>query len=450
MRQLLRNCVLVKGWGDDVISDAAILWDGDTIIASGSVEDVLPLAENADVHQAKGKLLLPGLVNAHHHFYSQMAKGLNPGMPIDGFPQTLDRLWWRLDRAHDAESVRLSARLAALESIKAGTTTVFDHHASPSIIDGSLDIIAEELDSAGLSAMLCYEVSDRNGHAEAKAGLAENLRFATKIRSNKRIKSIVGFHAGFTLSDKTLIGALGHPDDEAIHIHVAEDMVDVESSFRIHGVGPLERLKNIGLLSRNSLVIHGIHLPDEELEMIAESGAMLVHNPESNANNSVGRLDLRRAAALGCRIGLGTDGIGSDVLLSLKSAFLLARLMDGTPQAGWEVVPRLLQQNCKYSAELFKEPKRGTLQKGAPADFCLLDYKPTTEINKDNLFAHLVFGAAGKGVCDTVAAGKYLLKDHVAQTIDVEKLRDEAKLVSAALWKRFAKIPAGTPNIGDQ
>ncbi|MBU0954285.1 MAG: amidohydrolase family protein, partial [Spirochaetes bacterium] len=131
---------------------------------------------------APGGYVSPGLVCSHNHFYSMLARGLNVAIkPSKDFAQQLDHMWWRLDRALDEEIVRASGLSAAAEALFSGVTSVVDHHASPSFIEGSLDVLKEGFDTTGLRGLLCYETTDRNGKAGARAGVAENRRFAKAV-----------------------------------------------------------------------------------------------------------------------------------------------------------------------------------------------------------------------------------------------------------------------------
>jgi cytosine/adenosine deaminase-related metal-dependent hydrolase len=138
--QILTNGVVIPGGPrSDVIPGGAVAWAGGRIIECGAVAEVTSRYPEARILDARGGLILPGLINIHHHFYSALARGLNPGISMGSFPEVLDRLWWRLDRALDADAIRISALLSAADSIRWGCTTVFDHHASPNHIEGSLD-----------------------------------------------------------------------------------------------------------------------------------------------------------------------------------------------------------------------------------------------------------------------------------------------------------------------
>jgi len=429
-----------------VFTDGALAWQGDRILDLGDTSEMIGRYPDAVVLDGRGGLVLPGLVNLHHHFYSSLARGLNPGRQMDNFGEILDGLWWRLDRALDADTIRVSAELALADSIRWGVTTVFDHHASPTVIGGSLEIIAKAVEDAGLSAVLCYEITDRNGHDGAIEGLEENLAFFANRRDDARIRGMLGFHASFTVDDATLRGAAEErPAGMGCHIHVAEDPLDLRVSKVIYDNGPVQRLERCGLIDDRTLAVHCIHLGTDDRRRLAEGGAVIIHNPESNANNGVGRLDLEGAADDGCRVGLGTDGMSSSVLGSLRAAFLGVRGGRRDPTAGFTVVPELLAVNAEVAGQFLDEPQLGRLEVGAPADFFVLDQAPPTPVTAENLFAQMVYGAAGSPVRHTVARGRVVMEDHRIATLDPTRMAEQARTATPGLWERFHALGVSRP-----
>lgn len=435
---LVRGTIVTAFSDPSVLNGGAVAWQGDRIVDLGDESEILGKYPDARILDGRGGLVLPGLVNLHHHFYSSLARGLNPGLRMENFGEILDGLWWRLDRALDRDTIRLSAELAAADSIRSGVTTVFDHHASPSVIRGSLETIAEVVERAGLSAVLCYEITDRNGHDGALDGLSENLAFFKSRPDDARVRGMLGFHASFTVDDATFQAAA---DQRAAgmgcHIHVAEDALDLRMSKVVHDAGPLQRLDRWGLIDDRTLAVHCIHLGSDDRRLLAKRDAVIVHNPESNANNGVGRLDLEGAAADGCRIGLGTDGMSSAVLGSLRAAFLGVRGGRRDPTAGFTVLPDMLALNAEMAGRFLNEPRLGRLEIGAPADLCVIDQTPPTPVSPENVFAHLVYGVAGSPVRHTVARGRIVMEDHRHTTLDPAAIADEARAATPALWKRF-------------
>lgn len=254
-----------------------------------------------------------GLVCGHHHLYSALARGMPaPPRTPSTFPEILELVWWRLDRALDLDLVRWSARLGALEALESGTTAIIDHHSSPNAIEGSLDVIADACAEVGVRVRCCYEVTDRNRLDGAKAGLAENERF---LRGGGL--GYVGAHAAFTLSDDTLEAVVGLAADlgVGVHVHVAEDAVDAAAGQRWEPHA-----------DDRWLLAHGVHL-DRTLP------GTVAHNPRSNLNNAVGYGTPARFP----RVVLGTDGIGADMVAEAQLAYVLHRDHDVTasPEVAW-------------------------------------------------------------------------------------------------------------------
>ncbi len=254
------------------------------------------------------------VVNAHTHVYSGLARlGMpEPERTPATFIQILERVWWRLDRALDERSLRAAARLYVAEGLLHGTTVLVDHHESPSFIDGSLDVIADACQALGMRAVLCYGATERNaGRDEARRGLAECRRF---IRENQRplVRGVVGLHASFTVSDETIreAGDLCRELETVLHVHVAEDRVDVEDAGRRGYAGPLERLEALDALPSGSILAHGVHLDAAQVRRASDRGCWIVQNPRSNRHNRVGYPAALRAST---RVALGTDGFVSDM-----------------------------------------------------------------------------------------------------------------------------------------
>jgi cytosine/adenosine deaminase-related metal-dependent hydrolase len=233
-----------------------------------------------------------------------MARGMGiPGEPAANFVEILERLWWKVDRALSEEDILLSAQLPLIDCIRNGTTTVIDHHASPSMRDGSLDIIEQAVKQAGLRASLCYEVSDRN---IPRGGVEENRRFIKKVgKGDGQIAAMMGMHASFTLSDETIEECVAIANEAGVgcHIHVAEDAADRADALAKYGVPTVKRLQKLGVTGEKSIFVHCVHVDEAEMDILAETGTSVVHNPESNMNNAVGVTPLLTLLKKGVLVG---------------------------------------------------------------------------------------------------------------------------------------------------
>jgi len=430
--------VVTLGQKSEVIWDGAVVVDGDKISAVGAAADMRQRYADADAVDCTGKLVLPGFICAHHHFYSTMARGMAiPGEPASNFVEILERLWWKLDRALSDEDITLSAQIPLIECIRNGTTTVIDHHASPGMREGSLDLIESAVRQAGIRASLCYEVSDRNVEA---GGFEENARFIKKVgRGDGQIAAMMGLHASFTLSDETLERCVGIARDAGVgcHIHVAEDAADREDSLQKHGLPTVMRLEKSGVAGPASLFIHCVHVDNAEMDRIAATGTAVVHNPESNMNNAVGVTPLLKLLQKGVLVGLGTDGMSSDMLAQMRCAYLLHRLANHDPRVAFVEAPGLLLQGNAEIARRQFGLEFGSLAQGAPADLAILDYEPPTPLSEANFLGHLIFGLVDAVVDTTVCRGEILMRDKKILVLDEERIAARSREVAPSMWRRL-------------
>lgn len=356
----------------------------------------------------------PGHVCAHTHLYS----GLAPlGMPApepapENFVQILERVWWRLDRALDEDSLRASARLYVAEALLAGTTTLVDHHESPNFIEGSLDVLADAADELGARLLVCYGATERNGgREEARRGLNECRRFCeTNRRPN--VRGMVALHASFTVGDETMreAGELACELGTVMHVHVAEDAADVEDARRRGYDGPLERLLTLDALPRGSIVAHGVHLHAEQVSRCADLGLWLVQNPRSNAGNGVGYPRHLGASGL---VALGTDGYPADMEVELEA---------------------LREQAAAHDAPVTTEAARAQLDRGrrlAAERFGL---------SLDALDAQDRVTRDGRRTLHVQVAGEDVVRDGELVRADLDAIRAEARTEAEHLWQRMRAL----------
>jgi len=427
---------------DWIIHDAGVLCEGGRVVETGPYARLTGEHPHAEKLHARGRLVLPGLINAHHHLYSTFARGMPipPGTDLHDFPHILEGIWWRLDRALDLEAVEAGAWPPVLDCLRAGTTTIVDHHASPNAILGSLTAIERVCLAAGLRASLCYEITDRNGADGARLGIQENATFAAAHAASPRIRPMLGLHASFTVHDATLEqAARAVPAHLPVHVHAAEDIADVTRTRDLYRSTILDRLDRAGLLRPGSLLVHGIYLTDDDLRRVAASGAWIVHNPESNANNAVGRFDPLHAMDLGVQVALGTDGMASNMLRAAKSAYLMLRHGRRDPTVGFDLPRRLLfDANVRLARDLFRDPLIGSLVPGAPADLCVVDYDPPTPLDASTFDGHFTFGITEAPVMATVSDGVVRMDRGELRGIDEEALRRRVLAAAKSVWGRLA------------
>jgi putative selenium metabolism protein SsnA len=387
------------------------------------------------VRDLEGRLVLPGLVNAHTHLYSALARGMpGPAAPPQSFVEILQQVWWKLDRALDEETVYLSALAGAVEAALSGTTLIVDHHASPSFIQGSLGVVGRALDEVGLRGVLCYEVTDRNGNAGRDKGIEETAGFAAAAHG-EMLRGMIGAHASFTLSELTLqrLSEAVLKTGASLHVHIAEDRADVEHCRTSHGCSLPERFLRHGLVRARSLFAHGIHLSAAEIHALHENGGWIAHNPRSNMNNSVGTAPTRAFK----RAALGTDGLDQDMLAEARAAFL--KMRDAGRSDAFDAALEMLAGGHRLAAAIFGLPF-GKLDAGAPADMIVLDYHPPTPITSDNLGGHLLFGIDRSHVESVMVAGRFVVRDRRVTSVDAPAAMARAQQAASGLWRRMAAL----------
>jgi putative selenium metabolism protein SsnA len=433
--------VVTLGQNNQVIWNGSVVTEGEDILAVGNAAEMQRRFPQAEAVDCTGKIVLPGFICAHHHFYSTMARGMAiPGEPASNFVEILERLWWKVDRALDEEDITLSAQVPLIECIRNGTTTVIDHHASPGMREGSLDLIESAVRQAGIRASLCYEVSDRNVMG---GGVEENERFIRKIgKGDGQIAAMMGLHASFTLSNETLERCVGIANDAGVgcHVHVAEDLADREDSLQKYGMPTVHRLDKMGASGAKSLFIHCVHIDESEMDLIAATQTGVVHNPESNMNNAVGVTPLFKLLERNILVGLGSDGMSSDMLSQMRCAYLLHRLANSDPRVAFLEAPKLLLENNANIAERQFGIRLGELAFGRPADLAIMDYQPPTILNEANFLGHLIFGLVDATVDTTVCKGKILMRDKKILSMDEERTAARSRELAPQMWQRLAAL----------
>jgi len=438
---LIKNgTVVTLGENNRVLTDHSVLCEGDRI------KKIAPQSEfksNYDrVIDAKGKVVLPGFINSHMHFYSTMVRGLGKAKPSANFQEVLENLWWRLDKKLTLDDSYYSALLPLVDAIKRGTTTLIDHHASPFAARGSLDRIAEAVKKVGLRASLCYELSDRDGEKIAQDGIDENVSFIKRCNkeNDSQLKAMFGLHASFTITDKTLQKAVeaGKILGAGFHVHVAEAKSDQDYNQKHFGMRVVERLNKFGVLGPKSIAAHCVHVNEKEMDLLKASDTTVVHNPQSNMNNAVGVADIIRMSAKGIRVGLGTDAMTVNMLEEVRVALWVHHLAQDNPSVGFmESLSTLLFNNSKIASSQWGLDI-GVLKAGAAADIILMDYYPPTPFTSETFLGHLGFGLSQSFVDTTIASGRVLMENKkLCIDLDEEEVAAKSLELSRKLWERF-------------
>lgn len=425
MKLIGNGKVITRDKDQLLIEGGAVLIEGNIIVKVGKNDALRAENPSAEFIDAKGGLIMPGLINTHNHIYSAMARGLSiNGYNPNGFLDILDGLWWNIDRHLTLEQTKQSAIATYIDCIKNGVTTVFDHHASFGSIQGSLFTIGDAAKELGVRTCLCYEVSDRDGEDKMRAAVKENADFIkyTAGLKDDMAKAMMGLHAAFTISDDSFaVIRENTPDNVGYHIHVAEGIEDLHHSLKKHGKRIVNRLMDQGILGSKTIAAHCIYVNPQEMELLKETDTMVVHNPESNMGNACGCPPTMEIFHRGILTGLGTDGYTNDMFESYKVANILHKHSLCDANAAWGEVPEMLfEGNAKIANRYFDTPL-GILKTGAAADIVIADYNPLTPLTADNINSHMLFGLNGCKIVTTMINGKVLMKDRELLYIDEAK-----------------------------
>lgn len=446
MKLLISNVTILTHDADNqLLTGCGVAIEGNLIVAVGpeaELEGRYPDYERLD---GSGRVLMPGLMNAHNHFYGAYARGLALTTRPVNFAQILEQLWWRLDKALDLEGVYYSALVLAINAAKQGVTTIIDHHASPNAIEGSLETIERAMTQVGLRGVLCYELSDRDGKQARDLALAENERYLNRCRAAQAqeptfpFDGLVGLHASFTLNDDSLEMAadLSQRSGRGCHIHLLEDGVDEQETKRKYGTTVVERLVRLGILNEKSLVGHAIHLDDSGRDSLIASQTMVAHNPQSNMNNAVGRADVFQLLRRGLLVGLGSDGMTQNMRAEARTGYLLHKHHLADPNVGWAEWQRMTLHNNPAIYRRITGRNIGQIAPGYLADLILLDYYPLTPLTAGNSWGHFLYGLADAPVNTTISNGQIVMHDKQIAHLDELAIATASRRCAEKTWQRF-------------
>ncbi len=453
---LITNARVIT-WGrpNQILDDHALH------ITDGKIAELGPTAELAQSHpdddqiDAGGQFVMPGNINTHGHFYGAFARGIAiPGEQPFNLPTILQKLWWPFDRALNEQDTRYSALVGLIDAIKHGTTMLFDHQSSPNFIDGALDVIAEEVDRAGVRSVLCFEVTDRDGDERARAGINENVRFYRRCAESEvaggRVAANIGAHACMSITEATFARLReATPAEAGFHIHVAEHEYDQYQSLAMAGTRSIDRLYHHGLLNDQTIVAHAVHLDAGEIRLLAETGASVSHQPRSNMNTGTGIAELESCTRAGVATCVGSDGLSNSMWKEWEIACLAPKVKhrDARRMPPDRVIESAVYGGAALASRYYPAPV-GVIEPGACADLILVDYHPTTPLSTENLAAHVIFGFHDSMVTTTIVDGKVLMRDRKLLTLDEEEITAKSRELAASFWGRYQELVPSGPMLG--
>ncbi|MCF7794512.1 MAG: amidohydrolase family protein [Candidatus Cloacimonetes bacterium] len=404
----------------------------DIYILEGNIYFSKPFEKADRIIDATNKIVFPGFVNAHHHIYSTLSKGVPCEVPFKDFEGNLKQLWWTLDHSLQKEDMILSTAIAAKDSIKQGVTTIFDHHIS-GYTENSLTDMSEVFDAYGISGTLAFELSDRNGEEFFQKSLDENVRFA-KAQKGKSVQGMIGLHASFTLSDESLQKIANASQDFPVHVHVAEGEIDGIQCLEKYGKGLIERFDSFGLLRDNSLLIHCSNLTEKDIEILKNRNVFIAQALDSNLNNALNVGNISQFISEGIKTTVGTDGMHSSAMKAYKNSLIFTKFLNKTPDIGYPEMQALFLNSFKLK-KAFGLPL-GVLEDES-ADLAIFDYEPATPFNTDQFLGHFIFGIT-ESRCQYVIKNDEILLDDYHITKDLyQDLFERSWEISGKMFKRF-------------
>ena len=398
-----------------------------------------------EVIDARGKIVMPGLICAHTHMYGALLRGapLKIDPPTD-LLQVLQRVWWPLEEVMTKRDANASALISCLESIKTGTTFLADTYSGPESITGVLDQTASAIQESGLRGLVSFEATERRTHAQGAKGMRENLRFIkkTKKKGRGRVQGMISISASFTVSDELLSYGrrIASQNKVPLTIHAAEGAVDPYHNLENYGKRTVERLNDVGFLAQDTVLSHCVHVNDEELAIIKKSGAKVAHNPMSNMLTGVGVAPVPKMRALDIPVGLGNDGYVLDGFANIRAAFLLHKLALGDPRAMSAM--EALEMATVRGAELYGlENKLGSIEEGKLGDVIIVNpSRIPTLLRPESAVDHIVNTVNGDDVETVVVGGRMVMQDRKVLTLDEKEVVWASRKSAKKIWQKMGAI----------
>jgi putative selenium metabolism protein SsnA len=442
---LIKNGLIVT-----MDKDRRIIADGSIAVEDGRIVSVKrgkakTRSKPEEVIDARGKIVMPGLVCSHTHLYGMLLRGapLKIEPPTD-FSQILQRVWWPMDEAMTKEDAYASALISCLEFIKTGTTMFADTFSGPNAVTGVLDRIAAAVGQSGMRGIIAFEATERHTHAEGAKGTKENERFIRKVKKERmhRVRGMFSIHASFTVSDELIhyVRELASRYKVPITIHTSEGLVDVYHSLERFGKRTIERLNDEGLLAQDVVLAHCVQVNDDELAILKKTGAKVAHNPMSNMLNAAGVAPVVKMLLMGIPVGLGNDGYIFDGFENLRAAFLLHKVALRDPRVISPI--QALEMATIRGAELYGLGNElGSIESGKLADIIIIDPAiAPTPVRSESVVGHIVNTIDGDDVETVVVGGKIVMRERKMQTLDEADAVKAARKSAEKLWQKLGAI----------
>lgn len=411
-----------------VLSDHALLIQGDRIADLLPTQEALTKYPDVPRRSLPDHVLIPGLVNLHAHSAMSLMRGLADDQPLMKWLQ--EHIWPAEGKHVSASFVHDGTLLAAADMIKSGTTCFNDMYFFPESA-GAAAL------TSGMRAVLAMTILEFPTAYAANADeyFDKGLAAMEALRDTPRIGFTFGPHAPYTISDKTFerVGVLSSQLDLPVHIHVQETAQEVRDSLAQHGVRPIRRLETLGLVNSNLLAVHAVHLDDVDIETLAANGASAAHCPASNLKLASGFSPIAAMRGAGVNVGIGTDGAASnnrlDMLAEMRLAALLAKAVANDASAV-PAAEALEMATLSSARAIGLDQEIGSLVVGKKADIAALHFNSAELAPCYDVISHLVYASSSEAVTHVWVDGELLLAERVLTRLDEQEL-----IAKARSWK---------------
>jgi len=438
---LIRNCSYLVKNSDCIERDCDILLDCGRIQAIGTH---LNVPDGSEILSAEGCAVIPGLINAHTHLYQNLIKGISPGLSLVPWcNQVLFPALGAIQTMMGRDGKRLSylwTALGSIEMIRGGITACVNmDNISPEIIKAWTDV--------GFRGVLAYTLANKWVPPELRSTedrmKKQVLNFIQQYHCPDGLTTVnVAPSTLFLCTDDFLLwaGEQAERYDLGIQIHVSETAGEVEDQISQSGHTPVEHLHTLGLLNERISAVHVVHLKNQDIELLADSGAQTVHCPKSNMKLADGIAPVAELSKSGVPVALGTDGCASNDLLDMweemRTAVLLSRVSENQPDA---MLPRDAFQMATLAAARIARIDAGELQVGKAADLAVVELSGVhlRPLHDEDLLNMLVFCAKACDVRDTIIDSEFVMRNRRICKVDENSLLAEAEAVECELSRLF-------------
>lgn len=408
-----------------VIEDGAVAVEGGRIVAVGKSGDIARRYAASEVIDARGRAVIPGLVNGHTHIPMTLFRGIADDLDLN---EWLTKYIFPAEAKNVTEEfVRAGAQLGLAEMIRGGTTTYCDMYYFE-------DAIAEETERAGVRGLLGetvidFPVPDNKTWPDA---MRYTERYVARWKGNKLITAAIAPHAPYTVSEAHLreVRAFADRTGAPVVTHVAETRKEVDDISRDHGARPVEYLARIGFLSPRVVAAHTVHLTEGEISLLKQNGVGSIHNPQSNMKLASGVAPVPQMMRAGVAVGLGTDGAASnndlDMWEEMDTAAKLHKLTTNDPKT-LTAEEALALATIGGARALHMDSDIGSLEAGKRADLVVVDLDALNQTPRYNIYSHLVYATKAADVRTVVIEGRVVMRDRRLLTLNETLIKQKAR-----------------------